>query len=47
MQPVREENRIERNEEDVPIVNQMKALASNNPEFAADIIKLWVSEEGT
>jgi flagellar biosynthesis/type III secretory pathway M-ring protein FliF/YscJ len=36
----------EEEEEGVPIVDQMKELASQNPELVAQLIKSWVEEEG-
>ena len=33
-------------EEDVPVVEQMKDLASKNPEMVAELIKTWVEREG-
>ena len=42
-EPLQEEDQGER-EEDIPIVNQMKDLASRNPKFAADIIRSWLGE---
>ena len=32
------------NEEDIPIINQMKDLASRDPKSAADIIRSWLGE---
>ncbi len=36
----------EQQEEGIPIVDQMKELASRNPELVAQLIKSWVEEEG-
>jgi flagellar biosynthesis/type III secretory pathway M-ring protein FliF/YscJ len=33
-------------EEEVPIVDQMKTLASQNPELVAQLIRSWVKQEG-
>jgi len=33
-------------EEEVPVVEQMKDLASKNPEMVAELIKTWVEREG-
>jgi flagellar M-ring protein FliF len=33
-------------EEEVPVVDQMKDLASKNPEMVAELIKTWVEREG-
>ncbi len=35
---------LEGREEEIPIVDQMKDLASRNPKFAADIIRSWLGE---
>jgi flagellar biosynthesis/type III secretory pathway M-ring protein FliF/YscJ len=42
-EPLQEEDQGE-NEEEIPIVNQMKDLASRNPKFAADVIRSWLGE---
>jgi len=33
-------------EEEIPVITQMKSLAAQKPEQAAEIIKSWVAEEG-
>jgi len=36
----------ETKEEEIPVISQMKSLAAQKPEQAAEIIKSWVAEEG-
>jgi flagellar biosynthesis/type III secretory pathway M-ring protein FliF/YscJ len=44
VEEVRPEPLQEENEAEIPIVNQMKDLASRNPKFAADVIRSWIGE---
>ncbi|MFH1710066.1 MAG: flagellar basal-body MS-ring/collar protein FliF [bacterium] len=43
--PREEEAAMEAEEDRVPIVDHMKDLASQNPEFAAELIRSWVEQE--
>jgi flagellar biosynthesis/type III secretory pathway M-ring protein FliF/YscJ len=45
--PVEEIREEAAREEEVPIVDQMKEMASQNPELVAQLIRSWVKQEGS